>query len=111
MSALAEKPTTPKTRVLGRYTTPESGARTIYGHYDARAEHAAPSGQRRLGATRITDESASIKGDIYLIEVCPDGDGADAIEALVSDYLETAHRTCSIPMAHTILDADLPVAA
>jgi hypothetical protein len=99
MSALAARPARTITRVLGRYTTPE-GARTLYGRYEATNRQ-----------TRITDESAAIKGDIYLVELCPDGDGADAIDAVVSDYLQTAHRTGQIPMAHTILDADLPVAA
>jgi hypothetical protein len=99
MSALANKPAKSTTRVLGRYTTP-AGARTIYGRYEATDRQ-----------TRITDESAAIKGDIFLVEVCPDSDGADAIEALVCDYLETAHRTKQIPMAHTILDAVLGAVA
>jgi hypothetical protein len=85
--------------VLGRYTTP-AGARTLYA--------------RRKGSwTSITDEPATPRaGRVYPVDEVPDTDGATAVEALAQDYLSEAERLCSIPMAHTIVDASvLAVAA
>ena len=78
--------------VLGRYTTP-AGARTLYA-------------RRKGSVTYITDEPATPRSArVYLVDAVPDTDGVDAVAALAQDYLSEAERLCSIPMAHTVLDA------
>jgi hypothetical protein len=92
--------TAPGSNVLGRYTTPQGGRKLC-----ARVKD---------GQTFLTDEPVSGRGPIYPIDVVPfsDGlDGLDAVQAIVDLYLKDARSSCSIPMAHTILDADLAEAA
>jgi hypothetical protein len=85
--------TAPRSNVLGRYTAPQGGRKLC-----ARVKD---------GQTFLTDEPTSGRGRIYPVDVVPFSDGLDALEALVNVYLEDACSSCSIPMAHTILDADL----
>ena len=88
--------TAPRSNELGRYTTQQGGRKLC-----ARIKD---------GQTFLTDEPTSGRGRIYPVDVVPfsDGlDGLDAVQAIVDLYLEDARSSCSIPMAHTILDADL----
>ena len=80
-----------RAEVLGRYTTP-AGARTRYA-------------RRKGSVTYITDEPATPRSARYLVDAVPETDGVDAVAALAQDYLSEAERLCSIPMAHTVLDA------
>ena len=85
--------TAPRSNVLGRYITPQGGRKLC-----ARIKD---------GQTFLTDEPTSGRGRIYPVDVVPFSDGLDAVHAIVNLYLEDARSSCSIPMAHTILDADL----
>jgi hypothetical protein len=86
---------TPKTSTgqrveLGRYTTPASGERIVYG-------------QRVDGAVRLTDKPEGPRGRSYLIE-----SGLHSyreLEAIVRDYLELAARHQMVPMRICGLDA------
>jgi len=85
--------TAPRSNELGRYTTQQGGRKLC-----ARIKD---------GQTFLTDEPTSGRGRIYPVDVVPFSDGLDAVHAIVDLYLEDARSSCSIPMAHTILDADL----
>jgi hypothetical protein len=51
--------------------------------------------------------ASSGHGRIYPVDLVPGSDGLEAVEAIVELYLEDARSSCSVPMAHAILDADL----
>jgi hypothetical protein len=70
---------------LARYTVPV-GQRVLYG-------------QRVNGVVRITDLPACGRGRAYLVERELEQDGYDALNALVSDYLDQAGLLDDVPMA------------
>lgn len=70
---------------LARYVVP-AGERVIYG-------------QRVNGVVRITDVPAGVHGRAYLVERGLEQDGYDALQALVSDYVEQSRVLADVPMA------------
>jgi hypothetical protein len=70
---------------LARYTVPV-GERVLYG-------------QRVNGVVRVTDVPAHSRGRAYLVERELEQDGYDALNALVSDYLNQAQTLDDVPMA------------
>jgi hypothetical protein len=70
---------------LARYTVPV-GERVLYG-------------QRVNGVVRVTDVPACGHGRAYLVERELEHDGYDALQALVSDYLDQAELLEDVPMA------------
>ena len=70
---------------LARYTVP-AGERVLYG-------------QRIRGVVRVTDVPARARGRAYLVERELEQDGYDALNALVSDYLDQAQLLEDVPMA------------
>ena len=82
-----------RSNVPARYNTPHGGRMVC-----ARVKH---------GQTFLTDEPTSGHGRVFPVDVVPASDGPEAVEAIVELYLEDARSSCSIPMAHTILDVDL----
>jgi hypothetical protein len=55
-------------------------------------------GQRINGVVRVTDNPASGNGRAYLVERELEQDGNAALQALVADYIDQAHRHGEIPM-------------
>ena len=70
---------------LARYTVP-AGERVLYG-------------QRVNGVVRVTDVPAHGGGRAYLVERELEQDGYEALNALVSDYLDQAQLLEDVPMA------------
>jgi hypothetical protein len=70
---------------LARYSVPV-GERVLYG-------------QRVNGVVRVTDVPARGRGRAYLVERELEQDGYDALNALISDYLEQAELLEDVPMA------------
>jgi len=70
---------------LARYTVP-AGERVLYG-------------QRVIGVVRVTDVPARGGGRAYLVERELEQDGYEALNALVSDYLDQAQLLEDVPMA------------
>lgn len=70
---------------LARYTVP-AGERVLYG-------------QRIDGVVRVTDVPARDRGRAYLVERELEQDGYDALNAMVSDYLDQAQLLQDVPMA------------
>ena len=69
---------------LGRYTI-TAGERVLYG-------------QRVDGVVRVTDVPATAGGRAYLVERELEQDGYDALNALVSDYLDQAQLLDDVAM-------------
>ena len=70
---------------LARYVVPE-GERLI-------------CGQRVRGVVRVTDVPATGRGRAYLVERGLECDGYDALQALVSDYVEQSQLYAAVPMS------------
>jgi hypothetical protein len=70
---------------LARYTVP-AGERVLYG-------------QRVNGVVRVTDAPARDGGRAYLVERELEQDGCEALNALVSDYLDQAALLDDVSMA------------
>jgi hypothetical protein len=70
---------------LARYSVPV-GERVLYG-------------QRVNGVVRVTDVPAGGRGRAYLVERELEQDGYDALNALISDYLDQAQLLEDVPMA------------
>ena len=70
---------------LARYTVP-AGERVLYG-------------QRIHGVVRVTDVPARDRGRAYLVERELEQDGYDALNAMISDYLDQAQLLEDVPMA------------
>jgi hypothetical protein len=97
MSTATTKPQRRRTqRVLGSYPGEHGTRRLCARHSD--------------DETYLTDEPVSGRGVIYAVDTIPDGDGAEAIDALAAMYLQQARQLRSSPMAHTALDSDLHAA-
>jgi hypothetical protein len=78
---------------LARYVL-SSGERVLYG-------------QRINGCVRITDRPASGPGRSYLVERELEQDGYSALKALVADYIEQSRELDEIPMASSVIRAQL----
>ena len=78
---------------LARYRV-KSGQRVLYG-------------QRINGRVRVTDRPLSGQGRSYLVERELERDGYSALKALVADYIEQSRELDEIPMASSVIRAQL----
>ena len=78
---------------LARYRV-KSGERVLYG-------------QRINGRVRVTDRPLSGQGRSYLVERELERDGYSALKALVADYIEQSRELDEIPMASSVIRAQL----
>jgi len=78
---------------LARYRV-KSGERVLYG-------------QRINGRVRVTDRPLSGQGRSYVVERELERDGYSALKALVADYIEQSRELDEIPMASSVIRAQL----
>ncbi len=86
---------------------PPVGERVQLGRYSIGTGERLIIGQRVDGVVRVSDCPAEGHGRAYLIERELEHDGNSALQALIADYLDQAHRLAEIPMATSLLKSDL----
>jgi hypothetical protein len=78
--------------------TSDTGAPRDLAAYEAGGEGRVVYARRVAGVEVVADRPASGGGRIYVIDRGLDEDGADALEALVADYLRQAQQLGAVPM-------------
>ncbi len=82
---------------------PPVGDRVQLGRYSSGTGDRLIIGQRVDDVVRVSDCPAGGHGRAYLIERELEHDGNSALQALIADYLNQAHRLDEIPMATSLL--------
>jgi hypothetical protein len=83
------------------------GERTELARYRVKSGERVLYGQRINGRVRITDRPLSGQGRSYLVEGELERDGYAALKALVVDYLEQGRELDDVPMASSVIRAQL----
>ena len=83
------------------------GALTELARYEVNGTERVVCGQRIAGCVRITDRPAIGGGRSYLVERELEQDGYSALKALVADYIEQSRELDEVPMASSVVRAQL----
>jgi hypothetical protein len=90
------------TTTIPRRPSVQVGERVELARYTVSAGQRVLYGQRVDGVVRVTDCPARGRGRAYLVERELEQDGNDALDALLSDYLEQSRIHDQVPMLSSV---------